>query len=322
MHKTSPARTPIYRDAPLSTHPSPSMAGTALHDHLSGSQQQQQQPLQDLATASWDTLRKEARLVESDIGNKLTTLSSYTLQQRPSTPLSSSRAPTPGVGGSSTTATAAAGGSGLLAPSSSSGGAQFRHLNGQVSDLPSNSEDVENDIDNQLKRLDQLVDAMSKYLEAPSTTGAPHPTSMFHILQRHRDSLYNYNKEFRTIRNNVRAARDHADLLTSVRDDISSFKAGQGSAADYYLGERARIDSSHLLADTALEQAFATRDDLAQQRTTLQNVNRRITDVAAQLPGVGNLIGKIQSRKRRDNVILSAVIGSCVVGVLYFGGVI
>ncbi|KAF9162278.1 hypothetical protein DFQ26_003699 [Actinomortierella ambigua] len=311
MLKTSPARTPIYRDAPLSTHPSPSAAATALHDHLAASttssqqQQQQQQPQpHDLTTASWDTLRKEARFLESDIGNKLTTLSSYTLQ-RPSTP-SSSRTPTPSVGASA----------------SAAGGAQFRHLNGQVSDLPGNSDEVESDIDSQLKRLNQLVDAMAKHLETPSATGAPHSTSMFHILQRHRDSLYNYNKEFRTIRQNVRAVRGRADLLSSVRDDISSFKAGQGSAADYYLSERSRIDSSHLLADTALDQAFATRDDLAQQRTTLQNVNRRITDVAAQLPGVGNLIGKIQSRKRRDNVILSAVIGSCVVGVLYLGGVI
>ncbi|KAF9978607.1 hypothetical protein BGZ73_001523 [Actinomortierella ambigua] len=305
MLKTSPARTPIYRDAPLSTHPSPSAAATALHDHLASSTVSSEQQPQDLATASWDTLRKEARFLESDIGNKLTTLSSYTLQ-RPSTP-SPSRASTPGVGASA---------------SASAAGSQFRHLNGQVSDLPSNSEEVENDIDNELKRLTQLVDAMAKYLETPSATGAPHATSMFHILQRHRDSLYNYNKEFRTICQNVRAARGRADLLSSVRDDISSFKAGQGSAADYYLSERSRIDSSHLLADTALEQAFATRDDLTQQRTTLQNVNRRITDVAAQLPGVGNLIGKIQSRKRRDNVILSAVIGSCVVGVLYLGGVI
>lgn len=65
-------------------------------------------------------------------------------------------------------------------------------------------------------------------------------------------------------------------------------------------------------------QAYATRDDLDRQRSTLLSVNQRINNVATQLPSVGQLIGKIQSRKNRDNVILSCVIGSCVVGVLYF----
>ena len=64
-------------------------------------------------------------------------------------------------------------------------------------------------------------------------------------------------------------------------------------------------------------QAYATRDDLDRQRSTLLSVNQRINNVATQLPSVGQLIGKIQSRKNRDNVILSCVIGSCVVGVLY-----
>lgn len=65
-------------------------------------------------------------------------------------------------------------------------------------------------------------------------------------------------------------------------------------------------------------QAYATRDDLDRQRSILLSVNQRINNVATQLPSVGQLIGKIQSRKNRDNVILSCVIGSCVVGVLYF----
>jgi hypothetical protein len=44
--------------------------------------------------------------------------------------------------------------------------------------------------------------------------------SMMHTLQRHRDILYDHSKEFKRVKSNVQAARDHAELLGTVRDDI------------------------------------------------------------------------------------------------------
>lgn len=102
---------------------------------------------------------------------------------------------------------------------------------------------------------------MSAHLDAQTQTTGQAPISMSHLLQKHRDILHDYTKEYRKTRQNVRAAKDHAQLLSSVRDDISTFKnggpSGSGmSASDYLLNERSRIDGSHLLADSALEYVF------------------------------------------------------------------
>jgi len=41
-----------------------------------------------------------------------------------------------------------------------------------------------------------------------------------HTVQRHRDILQDYTKEFQKIQSNVRARREREDLLHSVRQDI------------------------------------------------------------------------------------------------------
>ncbi|KAF9207407.1 hypothetical protein BGZ49_000494 [Haplosporangium sp. Z 27] len=285
MQKTTPSRTPIYASAPLSSH-SPSASGASsplLHDASLA-----------IATAtglsgpaSWDVLRKDVRQVEIEIESKLTALSKSAVK--------------PGQEGA-----------GVGIGSS-----------GSVTGAAGNEVDLETNIEDLLEKLSRLVDAMSTHIDSQTQANGQAPLTMVHLLQKHRDILHDYTREYRKTRQNVRAARDHAQLLSSVRDDISTFKnggpSGSGmSASDYLLNERARIDGSHRLADSALEQAYAAQDDLKRQGSTLLSVNQRINNVASQLPSVGQLIGKIQSRKNRDNVILSCVIGSCVVGVLYF----
>ncbi|KAF9968229.1 hypothetical protein BGZ70_005772 [Mortierella alpina] len=292
MQKTTPSRTPIYRDAPLSTSHSPS-ASTSLTDasltiaSATGTNASS-------GPVSWDSLRKDVRQVEIEIESKLTALSKFAVRTPAGQHGAGAGAAGAGAGvGSSSTSTTVTG------------------------------EELETNIEDLLEKLNRLVDAMSGQLDAQTQTNGQAPLSMVHLLQKHRDILHDYTKEYRKTRQNVRSARDHAQLLSSVWDDISTYKkggvSGSGmSASDHLLNERSRIDGSHLLADSALEQAYATKDDLDRQRSTLLSVNQRINNVATQLPSVGQLIGKIQSRKNRDNVILSCVIGSCVVGVLYF----
>lgn len=45
-------------------------------------------------------------------------------------------------------------------------------------------------------------------------------SQIMHTVQRHRDILQDYTKEFRKIQSNVRARREREDLLHSVRQDI------------------------------------------------------------------------------------------------------
>ena len=77
------------------------------------------------------------------------------------------------------------------------------------------------------------------------------------------------------------------------------------------LAERGRIDNSHSMADSVLNQAYAINENFGIQRETLANVNRRIIGAASQVPGINGLIQRIGNKKRRDGFILGGFIAAC-----------
>jgi Golgi SNAP receptor complex protein 1 len=84
------------------------------------------------------------------------------------------------------------------------------------------------------------------------------------------------------------------------------------------LGERARIERSHGVADTVLAQAYAINDQFSSQRETLASINRRIVGAASQMPGINMLMNRISSKKRRDGFILAGFIAFCFLMFLWF----
>ncbi|TPX46915.1 hypothetical protein SeMB42_g03541 [Synchytrium endobioticum] len=185
----------------------------------------------------WETLKKQARGLELEIDNKL---------------VGYSKLGSAGVVSSSTIPNA---------------GASTAFDSASVLD-------IEIDIDDLLKRLTHIVNAMASYLENLPTSIPSNP-SMMHNLQRHRDILFDYNKEFKKTKSNITSAREHAELLTSVRDDITSFRSSR-SQEEYLLGERAKINSSHTMADIVLDQAYETRSHLSSQRQSLLGTRGRM----------------------------------------------
>lgn len=130
-----------------------------------------------------------------------------------------------------------------------------------------------------------------------------------------RDKLADHRRDLTRLRAHLQEARDKANLLGSVRDDISAYRAANPEAAeaDYFLDERGTLDRSHDVADSVLSQAYAVRNDFAMQRETMANINRRITHAASQVPGINALIGRISAKKRRDGIIMGSFIAFCFV---------
>ncbi|KAM7190345.1 hypothetical protein V8F20_009740 [Naviculisporaceae sp. PSN 640] len=130
-----------------------------------------------------------------------------------------------------------------------------------------------------------------------------------------RDKLADHRRDLTRLRAHLQEARDKANLLGSVRDDISAYRAANPEAAeaDYFLDERSRVDNSINAADSVLSQAYAVRDDFARQREIMGNINRRITHAASQVPGINTLIGRISAKKRRDGIIMGSFIAFCFV---------
>ncbi|KAK4237869.1 hypothetical protein C8A03DRAFT_44336 [Achaetomium macrosporum] len=135
-----------------------------------------------------------------------------------------------------------------------------------------------------------------------------------------RDKLSEHRRDLARLRTTLQEARDRANLLGSVRDDISAYRAANPAAAEaeYMLDERARLDRSHDVADSVLSQAYAVQDSFALQRETLASINRRITLAASQVPGINTLIGRISAKKRRDGIIMGSFIALCFLVFWFF----
>ncbi|KAI9206081.1 Golgi SNAP receptor complex member 1 [Polychytrium aggregatum] len=229
------------------------------------------------ASPNWEALRKQARQLENEIELKLATYAKLASTSSGSTPLAASS--------SSTNV--------LAAPA---------HV--------WTSPDVaELEVDDLLKRLTAVVNSMADVLEN-SPAGVPSNSSMMHMLQRHRDILFDYTKEYKKTKANIVSAKEHAELLTTINNDINSYRSG-ASAQDFYLSERNRIDNSHSMTINILEQAYEARASLAAQGRMLLGAQGRLGTIMARFPVINNLMSKINLKKKRDALILGAVVGVC-----------
>ncbi|ORZ22533.1 Golgi SNAP receptor complex member 1-like protein [Absidia repens] len=167
------------------------------------------------------------------------------------------------------------------------------------------------EVDQLLNSLQDTITSMEKVLDRPSAT--PTNPSMIHMLERHKNILYDYTKEFRRIKANIKAVRDKAELMSQVQDEIRIFNAGTSDNADYYLTERNRVESSHRLTDMVLDQAYATRQDISRQGRTIHGFNTKVTGIMGRIPGINSIIGRINTRRKRDTLIMAGVVSACII---------
>ncbi|KAI7880418.1 V-snare-domain-containing protein, partial [Lichtheimia hyalospora FSU 10163] len=225
------------------------------------------------APLSWEQLRRQARQVENEIELKLATLSKL--------------------------------GASVSSPPSHTASPDSIAMNS----MGKPSQELETE--ELLRKLQSIITSMGQVLDRPSAT--PTNPSMIHMLERHKDILLDYNKEFRRVKSNIKAAQDRANLMNQVQDEIRIFNTTNESGSDYYLSERNRIEGSHRMTDMILEQAYATRQDIAHQGRMLRNINSRVGGVIGRIPGINNLISRINTRRKRDTLIMAGVISTCII---------
>uniref|UniRef100_A0A4W5LZW8 Golgi SNAP receptor complex member 1 n=1 Tax=Hucho hucho TaxID=62062 RepID=A0A4W5LZW8_9TELE len=64
--------------------------------------------------------------------------------------------------------------------------------------------------------------------------------------------------------------------------------------------------------------AMATKENMTSQRGLLKSIHSRVNTLANRFPAINNLIQRINLRKRRDSLILGAVIGVCTILLLLY----
>lgn len=160
------------------------------------------------------------------------------------------------------------------------------------------------------------------------------PATRTQQVQRHKEKLTEQRSEFTRIKNNIQQERVRMNLLTSVQTDIDMHRSRRNNnsnsssndannnpganEADYMLQERNRIDNSHSMADSILAQAYETREEFFRQRASLSGIQRRLQNTLSHFPGINTIIGKVNTRKKRDSLILASLITLCVLLLIFF----
>mmetsp|Transcript_4561 Transcript_4561/g.10993 ORF Transcript_4561/g.10993 Transcript_4561/m.10993 type:complete len:226 (+) Transcript_4561:221-898(+) len=148
--------------------------------------------------------------------------------------------------------------------------------------------------------------------------GAGEGARQSHVLQRHRELLHEYEKEFRKIKSNIKEQKERDDLLHSVRQDIGEYKSAASARADPLLRERGAAQNSIKAADSVLANAQTTFEALRGQRNLYSNIGSKISAFAARIPSIDSLVGRIQRRKKFESIVLAIVVSACAICLLYF----
>lgn len=171
---------------------------------------------------------------------------------------------------------------------------------------------TEMEIQSLLEKLLDVNDSMSRCAASSAPT-----TSVTQKLARHRDILHEFTQEFRRIKGNINSMKEHAELLSSVREDISEYKAS-GSPRMQLLRERAAIHGSISHMDEVINQAQTTRAVLGSQRAMFGDVQGKVKQLGEKFPIVRGLIGSIRRKRSRDTLILAAVIAACTLFLIIY----
>uniref|UniRef100_A0A8C7G8N2 Golgi SNAP receptor complex member 1 n=2 Tax=Oncorhynchus TaxID=8016 RepID=A0A8C7G8N2_ONCKI len=161
------------------------------------------------------------------------------------------------------------------------------------------------EIEQLLAKLTGVNDKMAEYTSTPGVTSLN--AALMHTLQRHRDILQDYTHESHKTKANFLAIREREDLLGSVRKDID------GSGVNNRRTELFLKEHEHLR-----NIAMATKENMTSQRGLLKSIHSRVNTLANRFPAINNLIQRINLRKRRDSLILGAVIGVCTILLLLY----
>lgn len=173
---------------------------------------------------------------------------------------------------------------------------------------------MEMEIGSLLEKLLDVNDAMSRAAAAVTPT-----MSVTQKLARHRDILHEFTQEFKRTRGNINSLREHAELLTSVRNDISEYKAsGSSSPGSSLLRERAAIHGNISQIEDVITQAQSAKGALASQRSMFMEIQGKVKQLSDRFPIIRGVLGSIRRKRSRDTLILSAVIAGCTLFLIIY----
>ncbi|CCG82676.1 Vesicle transport v-SNARE protein superfamily [Taphrina deformans PYCC 5710] len=177
--------------------------------------------------------------------------------------------------------------------------AEQRLLEHQTETLLSSASPAREELDSILAQRRTVLEDLARVLEEQVSPG-----NKLQHLNRHREIQQEHEEAASRVLQKSKEQKDRENLLGDVNEDIKKWKGNAAGEEAYMLDERARIESSHTMADSVLAQAYATRDEFNLQKLSLQNIGQRISASSQKIPGMNTLLNKINTRQKRNSVIL------------------
>lgn len=162
-----------------------------------------------------------------------------------------------------------------------------------------------------LNQRQETVESLQRIADSESNIS----TSKLSQLQRHRETLQDNWQTFRDIRSSIQQERNRLNLLFSVKKDLQN--GASHNQNEYIQDEARRVENSHTVVDSLIDQAYETREQFMSQRVFLQRSSDRILQTLQHIPLINNVISKINTRRKKNAVILASLISICIL-VLFF----
>lgn len=162
-----------------------------------------------------------------------------------------------------------------------------------------------------LNKRQDIVETLQKIADNDSDIS----TTKLSQLQRHRETLQENWQTFRNIRSSIQQERNRLNLLFSVKKDLQQDTIENRD--EYIQDEYRRVENSHSVVDSLIDQAYETRDQFVSQRRVLHKSGDRILQTLQHIPLINNVIAKINTRRKKNAVILASLISICIL-VLFF----
>uniref|UniRef100_A0A9J2PD09 Golgi SNAP receptor complex member 1 n=1 Tax=Ascaris lumbricoides TaxID=6252 RepID=A0A9J2PD09_ASCLU len=178
------------------------------------------------------------------------------------------------------------------------------------------------ELEEMIVKLVHINDEMSEHIgrhqrASPASGGWASNPALQHTLRRHREILRDYSTEFNRSRDNVQNQLQRESLLRGGSDDASCLN-NRLKPSDFLLKEQEHIASCDRLLDEQISIAMSAKEHTYTQRMTLRDISKKVTNLAKKYPLVNSVVQKIQMRKRKDTVILAAVVSACLILILLY----
>ncbi|KAF7636402.1 hypothetical protein Mgra_00004187 [Meloidogyne graminicola] len=167
------------------------------------------------------------------------------------------------------------------------------------------------EIESKLSKLSEINYQMQECFDKDKDVFNKTPQQ--HILRRHQDILRDYSAEFRRTHENIKNQLQRDELM-----EITSTVNNRCRTTDYLTRENESISDCDRLLNDQISIAMSVREGLYSQSSGLGTINKRVHHLTKKYPAINNLMNKIRMKKRKDTLILAAVISTCLIFIFIY----